>query len=477
MVGEINFLGATQDSNAERAKGVNPLGSFMQGYMAEKVRKDSANKDALLGQLRAMQIQALKQKVDNVPTVEEDRHRAATDKSTATAINNELNIYKLLGDSAHIVYSAPDNSIYQTMVAETLRTCKIRGVDPTPLLEQAHAIYAQDGVAGLRRDAKNIELTAQARLPKNSILNTNDAQLPISQDVDTGQVTQTGAPIPMGIAPGQQAQLAAAEKNNQVLHEDRVAALEAKKSQAASGGSTGLNMDKYPRIAKLMGEGFLPSSGRVTPAWLQSMDAAAASAEKAGTPWTRDTARQYEFETQKNAATGKSAGSRLVIARKENLETAASTLKDVSELSRVVDYSPNKYMAETEQWMKTGGTSRDTDVTALLSARVDNLFALNNALKSTGVTDVSLKMEDAVAHAAMDAPNYDAYVNTQLRALARAGITFNKDYKYDIKIPSVRDARNRGDKYNPIDVELNKLSGVKKHPADIQAIFSKYGAK
>ena len=55
---------------------------------------------------------------------------------------------------------------------------------------------------------------------------------------------------------------------------------------------------------------------------MDSYEAAAGRAAEQGKPLTVQDLYDMEFQAQKNKATGRTAGSRLVIARKQNIEAA-----------------------------------------------------------------------------------------------------------------------------------------------------------
>ena len=190
-----------------------------------------------------------------------------------------------------------------------------------------------------------------------------------------------------------------------------------------------------PYMAELMSQGYIPST-RVTGPMLDAYEAAAAKAAENGKPLTVEDLRDMEFQAVKNRATGQSAGSRLTIQRKQNIEAAYGLLDDLKATSKKLDYSPARFVAEIDRFIK--GQSNDPVLTEYMTQRADALFVLGNALKQNGLTDKSIEVEEEAATPTLSPQAFEAWYNTQLRALNRAAKEMNTDYKYGIPtVPTV----------------------------------------
>ena len=190
-----------------------------------------------------------------------------------------------------------------------------------------------------------------------------------------------------------------------------------------------------PYMAELMSQGYIPST-RVTGPMLDAYEAAAAKAAENGKPLTVEDLRDMEFQAVKNRATGQSAGSRLTVQRKQNIEAAYGLLDDLKATSKKLDYSPARFVAEIDRFIK--GQSNDPILTEYMTQRADALFVLGNALKQNGLTDKSIEVEEEAATPTLSPQAFEAWYNTQLRALNRAAKEMNTDYKYGIPtVPTV----------------------------------------
>lgn len=192
----------------------------------------------------------------------------------------------------------------------------------------------------------------------------------------------------------------------------------------------GTSIDEYPNVAKLLASGWFPSSGRLTKPLMQAIEQASDVARKEGRPFGPEEVRAYEFQSVKNRSTASSAGSRLTIARKQNIEAAHGLLKDLKATANKLNYSQPKFIASLEKWKN--GQLQDPIFTEYMTQRADSLFILGNALKQNGLTDKSIEVEEEAFSPTLSPAAFAAWYNTQLRALNRAAREMNVDYKYNI---------------------------------------------
>lgn len=211
--------------------------------------------------------------------------------------------------------------------------------------------------------------------------------------------------------------------------------------ETGGGGGHGA-VGNYPRVAQLMADGWYPSSGRVTEPLLKIMEAAAEVAEQRGTPFGPDEARAAEFNSVKNRATGSSGGSRLVIARKQNIEAANGLLADLDKTAQKLDYSDIKLAGMLEKFKN--GQLNDPVYTEYMTQRADALFVLANALKQNGVTDKSIEVEEEAFTPTLSGTAFKGWLNTQRRALNRSAAEMQKDYKFNMEQQPVFDAGQGG---------------------------------
>jgi hypothetical protein len=237
-----------------------------------------------------------------------------------------------------------------------------------------------------------------------------------------------------------------------------------------------------PYMAQLMADGYIPST-RVTGPMLDAYEAAAQKAAEQGHPLTVEDLRNMEFEAVKNRATGQAAGSRLVIARKQNIEAASGLLADLKETSKKLNYSPVKFVAQIDKWKK--GQLNDPVLTEYMTQRADALFVLGNALKQNGLTDKSIEVEEEAYNPTLSPEAFNGWYNAQMRALNRAAQEINKDYKYGIPTPSTVPAGKGGAgpatdtmvSMSPTDKQA--LDWANSNPNDLRAakIKAKLGAQ
>jgi len=184
-----------------------------------------------------------------------------------------------------------------------------------------------------------------------------------------------------------------------------------------------------PHLAEAMSSGWFPSR-RMSTVEMQMMETALATRKADGQPITADFLREIEFQSKKNAATGTAAGSRPVVARKQNIEAAFPLLDDIEKSATKLNYSDNRYYAELEKWKN--GVSNDPTFVEYMTQRADALFVLGNALKQNGLTDKAIEVEEEAARPTMSPRAVKAWLNVQRRALNRAAEEMNKDYDYEI---------------------------------------------
>jgi len=201
------------------------------------------------------------------------------------------------------------------------------------------------------------------------------------------------------------------------------------KEQQKSAGKT------RPYMANLMAKGYMPGS-RITGPMLDALEAAAEQADISGNPLTVKQLKQMEFDAVKNRRTGATAGNRLVLARKQNIEAAQGLLKDMQKTEKNLKYSPVKFLGALEKWKNK--QLNDPVFTEYMTQRADALFVLGNALKQNGLTDKSIEVEEEAAAPTLSPKAFNAWLNTQVRALNRAADEMNKDYGFNLhKMTSV----------------------------------------
>lgn len=187
---------------------------------------------------------------------------------------------------------------------------------------------------------------------------------------------------------------------------------------------------KYEALGEAYGTGWFPSR-RMSVGEMDAMEAGLQQRKAAGLPIDAETLREMEFATLKNASTGRSAGSRLVVARKQNIQASFELLDDLETTGSKLDYSNARFAGVLEKFTK--GQLNDPTLTEYMTQRADALFVLGNALKQNGLTDKSIEVEEEAANPTMSPRTLKAWLNVQRRALNRAATELNEDYKYDIE--------------------------------------------
>ena len=227
------------------------------------------------------------------------------------------------------------------------------------------------------------------------------------------------------------------------------------KAEAKADATTGANLEKYPNVAEAMATGWMPS-GRVTGPMLEIFEAAMRQAKENGEPLTKEKLFDMEFNARKNSATGATAGGRITVARKQNINTAFQLLDDMEVTNKKLGYSDARLAGEFEKFVN--GQSNDPIFTEYMTQRADALFVLGNALKQNGLTDKSIEVEEEAANPTLSPRAFQAWVNAQRRALNKAAGEMNKDFKYDIKTQPTTPAGQGGAGMKTIEGGVKSLS-------------------
>ena len=187
-----------------------------------------------------------------------------------------------------------------------------------------------------------------------------------------------------------------------------------------------------PHLARVMSEGWQPSQ-RLTGDQADMLEQSLAiyAQDNEGKLPTPKEMRGREFTARKNWATGASAGSRLVIARKQNIAAALPLLDDIEETGTKLDFSNVQWVGTLDKWYK--GQLNDPILTEYMTQRADALFVLGNALKQNGLTDKAIAVEEEAARPTMSPRSLKAWLNTQRRALNRAAAEIEEDYGYELE--------------------------------------------
>ncbi len=217
--------------------------------------------------------------------------------------------------------------------------------------------------------------------------------------------------------------------------------------------------ENRPFIADLMAKGeWFPSQGRITGPTLDLFENAARRASEMGRPLTGEDLSRMEFSAVKNRSTGQTAGGRVTVARKQNIEAAYGLIDDLKETSKALDYSDTQFVGKVDAFIK--GQLNDPVFTEYMTQRADALFVLGNALKQNGLTDKSIEIEEQAFRPTLSPSAFIGYYNTQLRALNRAAEEMNKDFKYDIK-PRETVAPGKGGKAPAANPKTNDPLGIR----------------
>lgn len=192
-----------------------------------------------------------------------------------------------------------------------------------------------------------------------------------------------------------------------------------------------IGSNKYPYLSKLMAQGWMPST-RITTPMMDAYESAARRADELGEPLTADKLYDMEFKAVQNRATGRTAGGRLTLQRKQNIAAASGLMEDMEKTASKLDYSDIAFVGALDKFRM--GQLNDPIFTEYMTQRADALFVLGNALKQNGLTDKSIEVEEEAARPTMSPRAFKAWYNTQMRALNRAADELNQDFKYGIEL-------------------------------------------
>lgn len=353
MVGEINFLGAVADANAERAKGVNPLGSFLEGYTAGlplKQKEYNPLAQAILAQKFAANVPersmvakeagvATGQKNAGTNALRADIQQQVADtgqqnadiKAESAKILNAENATKLQMHLASSAAASPDATILQDTLSSVDVMANALGKAPNdPGLLQAKAAiqgeYDKGGPAGLRAFNTSKALDARDRVSKFSQVNLGDKVVTIATNPVTSQPTITSE-MATGVSP--QAQLA----NNTKISEG---ALNRKASADNAKAARQARIDELPQFTpealQLMADKFrvtgeLPAVGnRAGNAKVAAVNKAAKDAVAAGQSGGDLVANQAQYKADKGSLAKQQASADTLTSFDKNLKGALGLL-------------------------------------------------------------------------------------------------------------------------------------------------------
>ena len=186
-----------------------------------------------------------------------------------------------------------------------------------------------------------------------------------------------------------------------------------------------------PYLADLMAKGEWLPSGRMTEPLMDAFEAAVRRSHERGKPLTGKDLRKMDFEAQKARATGRTAGGRLPLSRKQNVQSGRVLLQEMNETSKKIDFSTVKLKGAFEQFKK--GQLQDPIFAEYMAQRADALFVITAAMKMNGVTDKAIEIEEEAFPVNSSHRVFTAWFNTQMRALNRAAYFMNEDFDYGIE--------------------------------------------
>lgn len=405
---DYNMLFRTTPADIANAWGGLP-GAMVQGYqagqdrryqMGQRVQQDQLNNLTLQSKQNELQNALARQKaiesgdpaalerVDPELAMKMETHKQNTQKFDIEKLAKRID---MTVQTAQVVANAPDDIILDRAIEAAQKLGQVFGTPPEEIqqqVERLNTVAANGGSQALRREILASAFTAKENLERAQ----KQQQLDISQ-----QNADTSA-----------------------------GRLEWQKENPSGASADPINT---PHVAQLMADGWVPRQ-RMTRYMLAAFEQAAALAASQGKPWTVEDAYDFEFNSQKNSSLGRTSGSRLVVARKQNIETGFELLDDMEKTGESLNYSDVKFQGALEKFMK--GTLNDPKFTEYMTQRADALFVLGNALKQNGITDKAIEVEEEAANPTMSPRALKAWINTQRRALNRAAKEIQKDYKYDM---------------------------------------------
>lgn len=422
------------NTNAPAQAGMGIVNGFQQGmeggqkmYMNQLAIRQAREQEAQQEELRnaLMQTggdvnQVIPQVMMRNPKLGMDLQKSQSEQMTAE-IEREIKLQTVRQNSANAIATAPDGMVLQTAFDTLQRSAQLTGATPEQVAqaqERLQMVFDTKGEAGLRKEASLQTLQAKDRLSKIQMVDVGDRVIPTEMNPNAEGFNPQ--PIQKGMAPGKEEELYLRGEQIKVAQGN----LAARENKLTIGGK------ERPLVAQAMSTGLWMPSGRMTGPQLDAFEAAMQVAVDNGDPLEPEDLRNMEFQALKNRATGQSAGSRLVVARKQNIEAATGLLRDMEVTANKIDFSNVKISAIADKWVK--GQLQDPDLVEYMTQRADALFALGNALKQNGITDKAIEVEEEAAAPTVSPKAFKAWFNTQMRALDRAGQEMNADYKYDI---------------------------------------------
>lgn len=418
MTGEINFLGAVADDNAERRKGINPLGSFLQGYVSNIPAKEK--------QYNPLQQQLLQQRIDalaaaqsaNLPersmTVRERQAGIAEDNAATRGqqVEDIGNRYAGLDEATkqHITQgraawlaALPPEELYNAAINDLGTTSKVLGTDPAKGKQMLDSIVAKGGLQGLHDFFVKVAFPEKAILPKAGSVPTGAEDIPVSIDMN-GVRTVTGPGIPMAVSPGQQ--LAANQQDKAIAARAEIAAnsIEARKKLSVEHGLAGLADNETDA---LFGPNGAITTGRLDPARVNSRTAKIfAQGELANSG-------RSDFV----ALTGNAAINRNVPFRQKamNAEVLPEIMNNMVEAGKRVNYPDAKFAGVLKEWSL--GQINDPDLTEYMTQRNDALMSIASVMRAQGMTDMAHQAEIQASVPTMSPRALDAWLRGQMKSL------------------------------------------------------------
>ena len=340
------------------------------------------------------------------------KNEASTEKTNVEIGKKEL---ELAQQFALKGANAPPGQVLATVFADVDAYAATTGKTPEEVLtkkqeyQQIHDALGEDGLRKFMFDGSQTIKNKIDLMLGQGRLEQGERRIEMQ-----GQLGQERNDIARTNATTAQGNLAVAEQNADTNRQRAEQALMIKEVGA-----------NRPHVANLMANGWMPT-GRMTKPMLDSIEAAAAEAERQGLPFDPDAIRAYEFQGQKNTALGRTAGSRLVTARSQNIDTAKLLLTRMQDTAKELDFSNFKMAAVADKWIK--GQTQDPVLTRYMTQRADALFALGNALKQNGITDKAIEIEEEAANPTVSPRAFDAWYRVQMEALNDAGNEMQKAY-------------------------------------------------
>lgn len=395
------------------------MGPGLMG-LAETVGKVGERKKAegLAQEAKDKELEIQKEITDAMESKDAEKIRAVAAKYPAFGKNvKDIMEMKLPGDSS-VAYK---DALFST------------AIDPSSAnqgLENMRTQFAKDGIDAQEQEALDkLQSLIGEKTPEELQKGAESALALIADKDEWGRYTDikkgTGPDSNKDLSTGYKTFLSAMKLGNSSENYNKY-----QKNKAKIAKEIRKQKTERPEVARLMAEGWVPST-RITEPMLDAYEAAATKAAENGKPFTSEDLYSFEFNAQRNRATGRTAGSRLVLARKQNIEAANGLLKDMKATSAKLNYSPVKFIASIEKFKK--GQMVDPIFTEYMTQRADSLFILGNALKQNGLTDKSIEVEEEAFSPTLSPEAFNAWYNTQLRALNRAAEEMNRDFKYGIE--------------------------------------------